>query len=261
MSSSLSTAWALDLSHPKYRLQTRRNAAGQTDRREGIEPVKIAGEHLELIGAFLNVPTLQPGVASTTYHLGFYLKEAESRIDIKVRDYDVFRGMHFIYWMLPLRTQYARGFGSKFMWEASLSQGLGIGLQDLGAVAWIRGYSRPMVAPLLLHTDTFPALMQVEGSRFVFMPNTAMTVDYHIYPKGQQERLVKQGRAVVWSANRQHAVVWNGKDPQGRSVPEGVYILDVSATYTPAPGRPERKLPFDVAFYYTPMIATRASQP
>jgi hypothetical protein len=168
--------------------------------------------------------------------------------------------MRFIYWMLPLRTQYARGFGT-FTWDASLAQELDIGLQDLGAVVWIRGYSRPMVAPLLLHTGTFPAQMRVEGSRFVFMPNTAMTVDYHIYPKEQQERLVKQGRAVEWSANRQHAVVWDGKDPQGRSMPEGVYILDVSAIYTPAPGMPERRLPFDVAFYYTPMITTRASQP
>ena len=56
--SELSSVWAVDLSHPKYRLQNRKNAAGQEDRREGIEPVKIAGEHLKLIGAFFNVPAL-----------------------------------------------------------------------------------------------------------------------------------------------------------------------------------------------------------
>jgi hypothetical protein len=41
---------------------------------------------------------------------------------------------------------------------------------------------------------------------------------------------------------------------------EGVYILDVTATYAPMPGSPRKKLPFDVAFYYTPMIETRGSQ-
>ena len=123
----LSTSWALDLSHPKYRLQKRKNAAGQEDRREGIEPVKIAGEHLELLGAFFNVPALQVDAASATYRLGFYLKEADSQVDIEVRDYETFRGMNFIYWMLPLHTQYARGFHT-FAWDAALAQELGIGL-------------------------------------------------------------------------------------------------------------------------------------
>jgi hypothetical protein len=53
--SALSPAWAIDLSHPKYHLQMRTNAAGQEDRKEGIESVKVAGEHLELIGTFFKV--------------------------------------------------------------------------------------------------------------------------------------------------------------------------------------------------------------
>ena len=91
-----SDVWALNLSHPKYRLQMRRNAAGQDDRKEGIEPVKISGEHLELTGAFLNVSALSSGASDAAYHLGFYLKEEESRVDIRVRDYDIFRDRQFI---------------------------------------------------------------------------------------------------------------------------------------------------------------------
>ena len=146
----LSSVWAVDLSHPRYRLQKRPNAAGQEDRWEGIEPVKIAGEHLKLIGAFFNMPALQADKTSVTYRLGFYLKEAESQVDIEVRDYETFRGMNFIYSMLPLRTQYARGFHN-FAWDAALARELDIGLEDLGAMARLRG--RSMVALLLMHTN------------------------------------------------------------------------------------------------------------
>lgn len=253
-----STAWAIDLSHPKYRLQTRKNAAGQEDRREGIEPVKIAGEHLELLGAFFNVPALQVDAASTTYRLGFYLTEAESQVDIEVRDYETFRGMHFIYRMLPLRTQYARGFHN-FAWDAALAQELGVGLEDLGAVARLRG--RPLVAPLVLQTNPFPARIPVQGCRFIFMPNTTMTVDYRIHPREQETRLVKQGRALQWSRHRPRSVVWDGQDLQGRPMPEGVYVLRIMATFIPVPGSPEQKLPFDIAFYYMPVIDARVLQP
>jgi hypothetical protein len=65
--------WAQDLSHPKYRLQVRENTARQEDRKEGIAPVQIAGERLQLIGAFLKVPALSPRHGGTTYRLGFDL--------------------------------------------------------------------------------------------------------------------------------------------------------------------------------------------
>ena len=254
----LSSVWAVDLSHPKYRLQKRKNAAGQEDRREGIEPVKIAGEHLALIGAFFNVPALQVDAASATYRLGFYLKEAESQVDIEVRDYETFRRMNFIYSMLPLRTQYARGFHN-FAWDAALAQELGVGLEDLGAVARLRG--RPMVAPLLMHTNAFPVRIPVQGCRFIFMPNTTMTVDYRIYPREQETRLVKQGRALEWKRHRSESVVWDGKDLQGRPMPEGVYVLKGTATFIPVPGSPEQKLTFYEEFYYTPVLDSRALQP
>jgi hypothetical protein len=253
-----SSVWAVNPSHPKYRLQTRKNAAGQEDRREGIEPVKIAGEHLELIGAFFNVPALQVDAASATYRLGFYLKEAESQVDIKVRDYETFRGMNFIYWMLPLHSQYARGFHN-FAWDATLARELGIGLEDLGAVARLR--SRPMVAPLVLHTNTFPAQITVQGCRFIFMPNTTMTVEYRIHPKKQEIRLVKQGRALEWKRHRAELVVWDGKDLQGRPMPEGVYVLKGTATFIPVPGSPEQRLTLYEEFYYTPVLDSRALQP
>jgi hypothetical protein len=258
--SEISIAWRLNLSDPKYRLQKRTNATGQEDRQEGIEPVSIAGERLELIGAFFDVPALQMGAASATYRLGFYLKEAENQVDIEVRDYEVFRRMNFIYWMLPLQTQYTRGF-HHFAWEAALARELGIGVQDLGAIARIRNLGRPMVAPLLLHTNTFPAQMQVQGCRFLFMPNTTMTVEYRIHPRDQETRLVKQGSALQWHRHRLALVVWDGKDRQGRPMPEGEYVLKITATYIPVPGSPEEPLPVDVAFYYTPVIDARALQP
>jgi hypothetical protein len=248
--------WAQDLSRPKYRLQVRENAAGQEDRREGIAPMQITGERLQLIGAFLKVPALSPTTKSATYRLGFYLAEAESRVRIRVRDYDVFRGMNFIYWMLPLRTRYAPGFQT-FAWDATLAQELGIELQALGAVAWIRGHGRPAVAPLLLYTGEFPARMRVQGCRFVFTPNTTMTVAYRMYPMGQKTRVLQQGQAIQWHRQRPHAVVWDGTDAQGHPLPEGRYILAVEAAYQPAPGSPEKTLPFDVAFYYTPVIEAR----
>jgi hypothetical protein len=256
--SEFSSVRAVDLSLAKYQLQKRKNAAGQEDRREGIEPVKIAGEHLKLIGAFFNVPALQADKTSATYHLGFYLKEAESQVDIKVRDYETFRNMNFIYWMLPLRTQYARGFHN-FAWDAELAQELGIGPQDLGAVAWLRG--RSMVAPLLLHTNAFPAQIPVQGCRFIFIPNTTMTVEYRIYPKEQETRLVKQGRALEWKQDRAELVVWDGKDLQGRPMPEGVYVLKGTATFISVPGSPEQRLTLYEEFYYTPVLDSRALQP
>ena len=118
-----------------------------------------------------------------------------------------------------------------------------------------------MVAPLLLHTNAFPPEIPVQGCRFIFMSNTTMTVEYRIYPKEQETRLVKQGRALKWNRNRSELVVWDGKDLQGRLLPEGVYVLKVMATFIPVPGSPEQKLPFDVAFYYMPVIDVRALQP
>jgi hypothetical protein len=138
---------------------------------------------------------------------------------------------------------------------------LGINIQDLGAVASLRSDGLRRVAPLLLHAHAFPAQMHVQGCRFVFMPNTTMTVDYRIYPKAQETHLVKQGNGLQWDRYRRKSVTWDGKDPQGRPMPEGVYILKLSATYIPVPGRPARTLPFDMAFYYTPVIDARASKP
>jgi hypothetical protein len=248
--------FALDWQHPKYRLVERRNAAGDVDRQEGIEPVKISGgERLYLIGAFLHVPALQTRQEGNTYRLGFYLQKAEPRVSIKVRDYEVFRERNFIYWMLPVRTRYPDGFG-EFPWETTLTQELGIGLQDLQAVAWLRGRGRrPTVAPLLLHIGEFPAQMQTQGCRFVFIPSTAMTVDYRVYPKGRRTQVMKKGLSVPWK--RLATVEWDGKDDQKQPAPAGTYILEVEATYTPAPGKAKKKIPFDVAFYYTPVIDTR----
>jgi hypothetical protein len=225
---------------------------------EGIEPVKIAGEHLKLIGAFFNVPALQADRTSATYRLGFYLKEAESQVNIEVRDYETFRSMNFIYSMLPLRTQYARGFHN-FAWDAALARELDIGLEDLGAVVRLRGGS--MVAPLVLHTNAFPAQIPVQGCRFIFIPNTTMTVEYRIYPREQDTHLVKQGSALKWTRHRSASVVWDGKDLQGHPMPEGVYVLKGSATFIPVSGRPEKPLTFYEAFYYMPVLDSRALQP
>ena len=166
--------------------------------------------------------------------------------------------MNFIYSMLPLRTQYARGFHN-FAWDAALARELDIGLEDLGAMARLRG--RSMVAPLVLHTNTFPAQIPVQRCRFIFIPNTTMTVEYRIHPREQETRLVKQGRALEWKRYRLESVVWDGKDLQGRPMPEGVYVLKGTATFIPVPGSPEQKLTFYEEFYYAPVLDSRALQP
>ena len=126
-------------------------------------------------------------------------------------------------------------------------------------MARIRGHS--MVAPLVLHTNTFPAQIPVQGCRFIFIPNTTMTVEYRIHPREQETRLVKQGRALEWKRYRLESVVWDGKDLQGRPMPEGVYVLKGTATFIPVPGSPEQKLTFYEEFYYTPVLDSRALQP
>ena len=88
-----------------------------------------------------------------------------------------------------------------------------------------------------------------------------MTVEYRIYPREQETRLVKQGRALEWKRHRSASVVWDGKDLQGRPMPEGVYVLKGTATFIPVHGRPEQKLPFYEEFYYMPVIDSRALQP
>ena len=246
------SAFAQDWQHPRYRLQERRNPAGQVDRREGIQPLEIAGETLTLVAAHLSTSDLSGASQGDIYRLGFYLREAEPSVNIKARDYKKFPyGYH--YWMLPTRTQFTRGF-QEFTWDASLIRDLGMQLEDFGAIAWLGGYGYPVVAPVLLHTAPFPSRIQVQGCRFIFVPNETMTVVYSLAPRGHHTPVLLQQDAEKWHKDSRQPVTWNGRDRQGHLVSEGLYVLKLTATVTP-PGRPPEKIPYDVEFYYKPEIS------
>jgi len=233
-------------------LQERRNPAGQVDRREVIRPLEIAGETLTLVAAHLTTSDLSGAAKGDIYRLGFYLREAEPRVNIKARDYHTFQGK-FHYWRLPTRTQFAHGF-QEFTWDGSLMRDLGLRFEDFGAVASIGAYGYPVVAPVLLHTAPFPSRIRVQGCRFIFVPNETMTVAYSLAPQGQPAPVFLQQDAEKWSKDVRQSVIWNGRDRQGHPVPEGLYVLKLTATVTPS-GRPPEKIPYDVEFYYKPEIS------
>ena len=244
-------ALAQDFHHPRYRFQKRTNATGQVDREEGLKPLEIAGETLTLVAAHLITSDLPGTAQGDRYRLGFYLREDEPRVTIKARDYNKFpHGYH--YWMLPTRTQYARGF-REFTWDATVLRGLGMHLEDFGAVAFIGGYGYPVVAPLLLHAAPWPSRIRVQGCRFIFVPNATMTVTYRLAPKGPSRQVLLQQSAETWYKDTRQPVTWHGKDRQGRSVSEGFYVLKLTATVTPS-GRPPETIPYDIEFYYKPAI-------
>ena len=242
---------AQDLHHHRYQFQRRTNAAGQVDREEGIKPLEIAGETLTLVAAHLTTSDVLSTTQGDRYRLGFYLREDEPRVTIKARDYHKFpNGYH--YWMLPTQTQYARGFQG-FTWDAALTRDLGIQLDDFGAVASIGGYGYHFVAPVLLHTAPLSPRIRVQGCRFIFVPNETMTIAYSLAPKGQSRQALLQRSAEKWYKDARQPVTWDGKDRQGRPASEGLYVLNLTATVTPA-GRPPEKIPYDVEFYYKPEI-------
>jgi hypothetical protein len=248
----VSPTFALDLQHAKYQLQERRNPGSQVDRSEGIKPVEIAGEKLSLVSVFLNAPDLQREKPGDTYRLGFFLREAENRVNLQVRDYNSFNGKYH-YWMLPVRKKYDRGF-REFAWDAALPQELGIRLEDLGAVALLGGYGHPVLVPLLLHDGPFPSQMQAKGCRFILIPNETMTVEYRLSPKGEEFRTFLESTSEKWIKDQKRTISWGGQDDTGKPAPEGSYILKLTAKIS-SPGKPAERIPYDYEFYYKPEIA------
>ena len=155
---------AQDLQHPKYRLQERPNP----DRWEGLEPLKISGEKIDLVAVLLTpAPEASGKGPDGSYHLGWYLPQAEPQVYIEVRDYRRFPN-NYHYWMRPKRQQYASGF-QHMAWDTTILKELRISLQEIGAVARVRGYSYPVVAPLLLSATPLPMSIRL-GVPFYFSP-------------------------------------------------------------------------------------------
>src|SRR5262245_27505911 len=159
-------ALAQDLQHPKYRLQERSNS----DRWEGLEPLKISGEKIDLVAVLLTPAPEASGKGSDgSYHLGWYLPQAEPQVYIEVRDYRRFPD-NYHYWMRPKRQQYTSGF-QHMAWDATILEELRISLPDIGAVARVRGYSYPVVAPLLMSATPLLTSIRLQGRRFIFLPS------------------------------------------------------------------------------------------
>lgn len=242
--------FARDVGHPRYRLQDRFNEKGEIDRKEGMQPLEITGERLTLVSAFLRVPGLKGDSTGQHYRLGFFLPQAESRVKLQVRDYDAFK--HYYYWMLPARAAYETGF-QHFAWSKKIAEAVGLKLEQLGAVAWVRGHGYPVVMPLLLQASDFPAQLRIQGCKFVFVPNETMVVTYQLFPKGQRSRILRERVDENWAKGLRGEIIWDGRDSQRVAVSKGWYVLKLTARIQ-YPGRPVVKIPYDYVFYYQPVI-------
>lgn len=242
---------AQNLHDPRYRWQER----SQPARWEGLKPMEIAGERIDLLAVLLMAATPEaPQAGGTSYTLGFYLPQAEPQVRIAVRDYQRFpRKYH--YWMLPKQQQYDRGF-QKFAWEATLLRELNISLQDIGAVARIASseHSAPVVAPLLLSSTPLATPIRLQGCRFEFLPSATMRVEYVLYPKGDEGRAFVKGPTREWDKDHRQTIAWSGQDSQGKPVAAGWYGLRLTATMGRSGTAGEPPLILDWLFYYTPEI-------
>ena len=247
------TSSASDFGHPKYRFQKRKNSDGQWDRKEGIEPIKIAGEKLSLVSALFVVPKIKRIAKSTKkYRIGFFLKNQENRVNLAVRDYSLFDEKYH-YWMLPLISKYDSGF-SEFSWDATLPMEMGIRIDDLGALTSIGGYGHYVIAPSLLHTSVLPPKIKVEGIRFIFIPNETMNLDYRLYSKKDESRILLTGKSEDWPKGQKSTILWNGRDHRNKPSPEGHYILSLTAKISGSFGG---QIFYDYEFYYKPIIIYR----
>jgi hypothetical protein len=241
---------ALDPGHPKYQFQSRRGP----DREEGIKPLERSGAYIDLVGAFLQVPGLSAGgEPAESFQLGFYLREREPLVRIRVRDYDRFEKFH--YWMVPARTAFESGF-QQFAWDASVARELGIRADHLGAVARLGGRGHELVVPLLLAAGPLPAAIRAQGVLFLFVPNETVTVDYRVYEKGSPSRALLHVTGERWPKGQRSGVRWAGRGPDGQPAGEGVYELALTASVKTALGLTE-SIPYDYTFHYRPEVAVR----
>ena len=213
------TGWptcAQDLQHPKYRLQERPNP----DRWEGLEPLKISGERIDLVAVLLTpAPEASGKGPDGAYHLGWYLPQAEPQVHIEIRDYRRFPN-NYHYWMRPKRQQYASGL-QHLAWDATILDELRISLQDIGSVARVGGYTYPVVAPLLLSDTPLPTSIRLQGCRFIFLPSETMTVAYRLYQQGNENRVLFQAATQTWDKEHKETIAWHGRDQQGNRFPPG----------------------------------------
>jgi hypothetical protein len=238
---------AQDLGNPKYRLTDRK----APDRKEGIKPLDRAGEYLDLVGVFLDVPGLHGRDEPREWlRLGFYLQERERRVSIQVRDYGRFREEKYHYWMIPAETVFDSGF-RQFAWDADLARELGIRPEHLGAVAKVDGRGYRLVVPLLLAAARFPSTVRAQGVRFVFVPNETMTVDYRVHPQSAPSQVLLRGTAEAWIKDQRSEVRWPG--PGRQPAGEGAYMLALTAKVSTPQGLTET-IPLDYAFYYRPEL-------
>ncbi|MGE3538440.1 MAG: hypothetical protein AB7N91_13540 [Candidatus Tectimicrobiota bacterium] len=241
-------AGAQDFGHPKYGWQERKNP----DRWEGVKPLDISGEKIDLVAVLLTPATSATGLKlDGAYHLGLYLPQAEPHIDISVRDYRKFHN-NYRYHMRLQRRKYASDF-QQLSWDATILRELPIAFADLGAVAAVHGQSYPVVAPLLLSTTPLVLPLRLQGCRFVFLPSDTMRVQYSLYAREDTPRPFLKGD-VQWEKEQRQSITWDGRDHQGRPAPAGWYGVTVHGIIE-RPGQPPDSLPaLDWFFYYTSEI-------
>jgi hypothetical protein len=110
-----------------------------------------------------------------------------------------------------------------------------------------------MLAPLLLVTAPFPAMIRVQGVRFVFVPNETMTVGYRLYQRGLSSVDLLRRSGEQWPKGQRSLVRWPGLGPGKQTASEGSYVLELTAIVTTLQGFKET-IPLDYTFYYRPDV-------
>lgn len=226
---------------PKYPYKKYEN------RKEGIIANRrqlVAGERLVLISAAIENLELSENVEkSEAYNLGFYLKEP-ARVKIVVREFDK------NYKMEPLKKDYSSGPAS-FPWPSTIPQHYNIALQDLHPFGEIRDSQEKFIIPIVLFYNE-PRNLGV-NYRFGFIPyKTVSILKYNIYRFANKE-LIYSGELTNIPSETTTFLQWNGQDLQNNDAASGLFVLNVQATFRPAPGSVNfRTVTLNFNFYHFP---------
>lgn len=197
-------------------------------RKEGIVKKKqlVAGEKLVLISAAIDNFESRPKKDAAVYNLGFYLKES-ARVKIEVREFENY------YKMQPLRIVYPPGPNS-FSWPSTIPRYYEIALEDLFALAKIRGSGSNLILPIVLYYEK-PQNPDM-SYRFCFIPyKTINLLEYKIYNL-LSKQLIFTKTLKDLPREKIICVRWNGKDKNNNPVVSGLLNLNIKATFKAPPG-------------------------
>ena len=192
---------------------------------EGIKPMPVSGQEIELVSALANF-TEQAETLPDTLKIRFYLTE-DTDVHLMVREVDY---RHY-YWMdrvTPLRPWQA-GFENLFEWSSEnvLKHLAGLGMYDLGVVARLSESpipsQRERIAPVIFYHSEPPE--RVAGYLFIFRSNIFAQLTASVYEEEGTEPLFQQSFSHL-VAGRLFSIRWDSP-----SHPDGFYKLVLSGQH------------------------------